>query len=93
MEPVAVVVDQPPIGSCIFKLAQRQGDNLTFHPGFAENAIRLVDHWLIIGISKANNLDPSGAQELITMASRSGLAENTSISSFWSNSAMNKFPS
>ena len=42
MEPVAVIVNQLPIGLRILKLAQRQRDDLAFHPGFAEEAVGLV---------------------------------------------------
>ena len=40
-----------------YPTAVQFSDDLTFHPCLAEDAIRFINHGLLIGISKPNDLD------------------------------------
>ena len=61
-KPVAIILDQLAIwfGLGIRQFAQRQRDDLAVHPGLAENAVHLVDHRFVVGITEADDFDPFG---------------------------------
>ena len=68
VKPVAIVVNQLPIRLSfdIIQFTERQRDKAALHSSFAEDAVHLVDHWLV-GVAEANHGDALRMSVLFAM--------------------------